>query len=61
MSKKIFSLIISFRALNDTVILPFSAKISKLIMYRLSSLYKAVMESKNPFKPVSITPLIVGH
>lgn len=58
MPKKIFSITISFKALNNTVIPPFSAKVSKLIMHRLSSLYKAVMESKSPFKPVSITPLI---
>ncbi len=58
MPKKIFSLTITFKALNDTVIPPFSAKVSKLIMHRISSLYKVIMEYKNPFKPVSITPLI---
>ncbi len=58
MSKKILSLTIRFRAIGDTTIPPFSAKVSKLIMHRLSSLYKYSTSSNSPFKPVAITPLI---
>jgi CRISPR-associated endoribonuclease Cas6 len=58
MGKMIFSLMIQFRALDDTTIPPFSAKVSKLVMHKLSLLYKEVMSSSSPFKPVAITPLI---
>jgi CRISPR-associated endoribonuclease Cas6 len=58
MSKKIFALTIRFKALNNTIIPPFSAKVSKLIMHKLSPLYKEVMGSNSPFKPVAITPLM---
>jgi len=58
MGKKIFILTIRFRALNNTIIPPFSAKVSKLIMHKLSLLYKDVMKRNSPFKPVAITPLM---
>ncbi len=58
MGKKIFSLTICFKALGDTTIPPFSAKVSKLLMHKLSLLYKKSTSLPSPFKPVSITPLI---
>ncbi len=58
MGKKIFGLTICFKALGDTTIPPFSAKVSKLLMHKLSLLYKESTNSSSPFKPVAITPLI---
>jgi CRISPR-associated endoribonuclease Cas6 len=58
MSKCVFRLTFTFRPANDVIIPPFSAKASRLIMYRLSEHYAKLAETKAPFKPLSITPIL---
>ncbi len=50
----------TFRPLRRTLIPPFSAKVSKTILYKISELYRRVSESATYLKPVAVTPLYRG-
>jgi len=55
--RAVVRLFASFGVSNDVVIPPFSAKVSKVIMYRLSGLYRRLSGFTGPFKPVSVSPV----
>jgi CRISPR-associated endoribonuclease Cas6 len=51
---------ITFRPLRKILIPPFSAKVSKTILYRISELYKRASDVSTHFKPVAVTPIYRG-
>lgn len=56
-NRAVVRVFISFGVSNDVIIPPFSAKVSKVIMYRLSGLYRRLSGFPGPFKPVSVSPV----
>ncbi len=51
---------VTFRPLRRTVIPPFTAKVTKTILHRISKLYRKLNECEAHFKPVSVSPLYRG-
>jgi len=58
MSKSVVKLHIGFTVNRRVVVPPFSSKVSKLILHKLSKLYTRLSSSATPPKPVSVSPLI---
>ena len=58
MGKSVVKLHVAFTVNKRVVIPPFSSKVSKLILHRLSKLYVSLSNSATPLKPVSVSPLI---
>ncbi|MCS7136681.1 MAG: CRISPR-associated endoribonuclease Cas6 [Nitrososphaerota archaeon] len=56
-SKSIVRLSVNFTVTGRAIIPPFSAKVSKLILHRISELYRKYVDIKKPFKPISVSPL----
>lgn len=56
-NKYIIRLNVVFRVTGRSIIPPFSAKVSKLILYRISELYRRLTSVDKPFKPIAISPL----
>jgi len=52
---------ITFIPLRRVVIPPFTAKVSKTILYMFSELYRKMSERENAFKPIAVTPLYRGE
>ncbi|BAB64985.1 putative CRISPR-associated protein Cas6 [Sulfurisphaera tokodaii str. 7] len=53
----IYLAIFKVSADRDTIIPPFSSKLSRSILAHISSSYAKVMESRQPFKPIRVTVL----
>ncbi len=58
MNKSVVKLHVVFTVNRRTVIPPFSSKVSKLILHRISKLYVKLSKSAKPLKPVSVSPLL---
>ncbi len=60
MEKNIVRLLIVFRVTKPVVIPPFSAKVSKLILHRVSSQYVKMSQTSQLFKPISVSPIYLN-
>jgi CRISPR-associated endoribonuclease Cas6 len=61
-SKSVIRLSVTFSVVGNAVIPPFSAKVSRLILYRMSEAYRRLAGVDTTFKPVSVSPLFRdGH
>jgi CRISPR-associated endoribonuclease Cas6 len=56
----VMRLSITFRPLRKILIPPFSAKVSKTILYKVSELFKRASDISTQFKPVAVTPIYRG-
>ena len=62
MVKSVVKLHVFFTVNRRVVIPPFSAKVSKLVLHRISKLYSSLTRVNKPLKPISVSPLIIdGH
>jgi CRISPR-associated endoribonuclease Cas6 len=55
--KSIVRLVITFRVTKPIIIPPFSAKVSKLILHRISNQYVKMSQINQLFKPISVSPI----
>ena len=58
-SKSVVRLSVMFSVVGSAIIPPFSAKVSRLILYRLSGVYRRLAGLRAAFKPVSVSPLFL--
>ncbi|MEM0382123.1 MAG: CRISPR-associated endoribonuclease Cas6 [Nitrososphaerota archaeon] len=56
-NKNVIRIIVTFVAAGNAIIPPFSAKVSRLILHRLSEVYRRLSGMRASFKPVSVSPL----
>ncbi|MEM0483021.1 MAG: CRISPR system precrRNA processing endoribonuclease RAMP protein Cas6 [Nitrososphaerota archaeon] len=56
-SKSVVRLAVTFSVVGSAIIPPFSAKVSRLILYRMSEVYRRLAGVRAAFKPVSVSPL----
>lgn len=55
--RSIIRLLVTFSAAGNAIIPPFSAKVSKLILYRMSEVYRKLESMPKTLKPISVSPL----
>ncbi|MEM2041201.1 MAG: CRISPR-associated endoribonuclease Cas6 [Nitrososphaerota archaeon] len=61
MEKSIVRLLITFRVSQPIIIPPFSAKVSKIILNRISKTYAKMSQYNQLFKPLAVSPIYYGN